>query len=249
MLWGGFIGKGDIMKKIDEVIKTLDAQIDKHVAPAKMFLKKYFTLFSSTLLLMLAAIFVFRLMNNKPYFMASVMSEDLAKLSKIFQQIDETCNILSVSRERCTVDFLTVEKFVGSEIGCLNLAFPENWKGPYVPVNPRFQEQHYELISVDEGLFIVPGNKVKLPTGYIMGKDIVISRTTPMKKLIASGGMLNYKGQALASHLTFKVGDWDGRPVKQEQLDKVNSMLQEFNEAMSFTLNRCGDEELIPYSM
>lgn len=240
---GIFIGKGDTMKKIDEVIKTLDAQIDKHVAPAKIFLKKYFTIFSSTLLLSLAAIFIFRLVNNKPYFTASVISEDLTKLHKVFDEIDKTCNILHVSRERCVIDFLTVEKFIGSEIGCLNLAYPEKWKGPYLQVNPRLQQRHYELVNVDEGLFIVPGNKVRLPTGFVMGRDIVISRTTPLKKLIAPGGMLNYKGQSLGCYLTFKVGDFDGRAVKKQRLNKVNSMIQEFNEAMSFTMDEHNDDQ------
>lgn len=231
------MGKGDAMKKFDEVIKTLDEQVDKHVAPAKSFIKKYFTVFSSTLLIGLAAIFIFRLVNNKPYFIASVINEDLHKLTKVFNEIDKTCNILHISRQRCAIDFLTVEKFVGSEIGGLNLAFPENWKGPYLRINPRFQQRHYELVGVDEGLFIVPGNKVRLPTGYTMGQDIVISRTTPMKKLLSAGGMLNYKGQSLGVQLLFKIGDWDSRPMNKDNVSNINSILKEFNEAMSFTNN------------
>lgn len=234
------------MKKIDDVIRTLDAQVDKHVAPAKSFLKKYFTMFSSTMLLVLAAIFIFRVANNKPYFTASVMSEDLQKMAKIFKKIDSHCNILNISYERCAIDFLTVEKFVGSEIGCLNLAYPEKWKGPYISTNPRIQQRHYELINIDEGLFIIPGNGVQLPTGYVMGKDIIISRTTPMKKLIAQGGMLNYKGQALACHLVFKIGDWDSRNTPEE-LDRVNSLFKEFNEAMSFTMSEYHDNLTEPF--
>ncbi len=230
------MGKGDTMKKIDDAIRTLDIQVDKHIAPAKSFLKKYFTIFSSTMLLALAGIFIVRLANNKPYFTASVMTEDLQKMSKIFKKIDAHCNILDISCQHCQIDFLTVEKFVGSEIGCLNLAYPDKWKGPYLRTNPRIQQRHYELVNIDEGLFIIPGDGVKLPTGYVMGKDIVVSRTTPMKKLIAPDGMLNYKGQALACHLVFKIGDWDSRNTPEE-LDRVNSLFKEFNEAMSFTMN------------
>ncbi len=235
------------MKKIDDVIRTLDAQVDRHGAPVKIFLKKYFTMFSSTMLLALAVIFIFRLANNKPYFLASVMSEDLQKMAKILKKIDKHCNILNISCQHCQIDFLTVEKFTGSEIGCLNLAYPDKWKGPYFSTNPRIQQKHYELVNIDEGLFIVPGNGVQLPNGYVMGKDVVISRTTPIKKLIAQDGLLNYKGQALAYHLVFKIGDWDSSRTTPEELDRVNSLFKEFNEAMSFTMSEYHDNLTEPF--
>ncbi len=225
------------MKKVDNMIRSVDNYVDGFAGPIKIFIKRYFTVFSSILLFLFAAVFLFRLVNNKPYFMASVINEDIARLSRIFYQIDETCNILNISQNRCSIDFLTVKNFITSEIGGLNLAFPDRWEGPYLASNPRFQEKHYELVSIDEGLFIVPGDNVKLPTGYVMGKDIVVSRTTPIKKLISPGGMLNYKGQALGAHLTFKIGDWDSRSIKKKTIDKASKMLKEFNEAMSFTKN------------
>ena len=153
-----------MMKKVDNMIRSIDSYVDRFVGPVKVLVKRYFTVFSTTLLFVFAAIFLFRLVNNKPYFMASIINEDLARLSRVFDQIDKTCNILNISCNRCVIDFLTVKNFITSEVGCLNLAFPERWEGPYLGTNPRFQEKHYELVSVDEGLFIVPGDTVKLPT-------------------------------------------------------------------------------------
>ncbi len=50
---------------------------------------------------------------------------DLAQLDDIFKRIHETCNIMSIDESKNSINFLTVEKFVGSEVGPLNLAHPE----------------------------------------------------------------------------------------------------------------------------
>lgn len=231
------MGRVMLMKKFDDIVRGVDRYVDKHFNTIKSVSVKYFSVFSSTLLLLLLAVFIVRVINNKPYFMASVINEDLAKLSKILHKIDAECNIMNVTQERGVIDFLTVEKFLGSEVGCLNLAFPEKWKGPYLKNTPRLSGRCYEIVSVDEGYFIVPGNGVSLPNGMVLGRDIKLSHKISLKKLIADGGVLNYKGQPLGVHLQFKVKA-NRKSLKSEQQAKtIDGFLKEFNEAMVFTKN------------
>lgn len=225
------------MKKLDDIVRGVDRYVDRHFSATKSFVVKYFSVFSSTLLLLLLAVFIFRLVVNKPYFMASVINEDLTKLSKALNDIDTDCNIMSVTQERCMIDFLTVEKFVGSEVGCLNLAFPKKWKGPYLKYTPRLDDRCYEIVSVDEGYFIVPGEGVTLPSGMVFGRDVKFSSSVSLKKLIAPGGALNYKGQPLGVKLEFKTQRTPYQSKHKESVKTADGFIKEFNDAMAFTKN------------
>jgi hypothetical protein len=68
-----------------------------------------------------------------------------------------------------------------------------------------------------------------------LGKDFVITPNTVMTDLIANGGPLNYKGQELVSKIEFKIGDWDNVYTQTSTINKINSGLKEFNDAMPFT--------------
>ncbi len=133
---------------------------------------------------------------------------------------------------------MTVEEFSGSEVGSLNLAYPKNWRGPYLRENPVFQGKLYDIVKTKEGVFVIPGKGAKLPNNLVLGKDFKITFQSSIVQMIKEGGELNYNGQPLAMQLKFKIGDWGKEKMTAEEIEEIKSILEEFNRAMPFTQNR-----------
>jgi len=219
-------------------MEDVDRKIDHKLSPFYRFAQRYFTVFSATLLAILMLIFVARIFYNRPYFLASIIKEDLVKIDQILAKIDKDCNILDIRPDNATIDFLTVEKFVGSMVGCLNLAYPERWKGPYLRVTPTIQSRPYEIAHTHEGLFIVPGKGTTLPNGLVVGKDIKFDHQSSITKMLKPGGQLYYSGEVFAIQLKFKVGDFDSKQrMTPDTMQKANKFLDEFNKALPYTHN------------
>lgn len=225
------------MQDIKKTIASIDTKVDQAMAPVYVFTKKYFTLLSVSFLSLLTLIFFGRMFYNKPVFLASIIKDDLLLLNRALNQIDKECNILTIRNDNAVIDFLTVQKFVGSTIGCLNLAYPERWKGPYLQRTPTYQTKPYQLIKARDGLFVIPGNGVQLPNGLTVGKDIIINETTNVIPLLQPKGKLNFKASQLGLKITFKIGDWDKKTIKPETITKINDFLTEFNAAMPYAYN------------
>ena len=224
------------MRKIDETIVELDQKSEK-LNPVWEHVKKYFPIFSTTLLTLLVLFFILRVFHNKPYFTAAIIQDNIRSIVGSLRKIDDDCNILSIENEKNYVDFLTVEKFTSSEVGPLNLAYPKNWQGPYLKNNPTLQEKLYEIVKTKDGIFVIPGNGVKLPNGLTVGKDFKIMYQSDISKMLKMGGKLNYNGKPLATKLEFKIGDWGNQKEKQKRTREISSIDEEFNEAMPFTQN------------
>lgn len=230
------------MKKLDELINSIDEKVDKKFGPISKKIRKYFAIFSATLLASLFVIFLVKTSKEGPAQLATIIQNDIEQIEKILTNIDTTCNILSFNYDSLRIDFFTVEKFVGSTIGCLNLAYPGKWEGPYMRRNPTLQGKFYEVIRAKDGFFIAPGLGVKLPNGQIVGKDFIITPKTSMTELLADDGPLSYKGQKLARKIEFKIGDWDSVFTQTTTVDKINTALKEFNDAMPFTKLETGTQ-------
>lgn len=227
------------MKKIKRFLASLDRYTNKYVVSCCKKIGRYLPLFAGVFLSVLVIMVLFRTIHNKKDFTAAIVTSDLKKIVQALHRIDEKCDILSFDHERNYVDFLTVKKFVGSEVGGLNLARPQNWQGPYIADNPTVQEKLYEIVKTKEGVFVIPGVGVKLPNGLVIGKDFIITKKTSIIKMIQPTGQLHYKGQALAAHLSFRIGDWSGN-ISSEDLARVSKLLEEFHEAMPYTHNKTG---------
>ncbi|MCF7899375.1 hypothetical protein K9L05_01870 [Candidatus Babeliales bacterium] len=205
--------------------------------------KRYFPIISVAIFVLVIGVFVFQFIYHKPYYVSGVISEDLISIYNALKKIDTECDILNIANNDVTIDFLTVEKFIGSQVGGLNLAHPERWKGPYLKEDPTLFGIYYRLLKSKDGYFIVPGNGAKLPNGYKIGKDFNLNKNSFISKIMDKEGQLNYKGYKFAKKLEFKIGDWKKRPkiskapLTEKQIEQVNSTLKEFNEAMPFTYN------------
>lgn len=130
-----------------------------------------------------------------------MIADDVARITTILQTINTTCRIIGFDRQQNIINFLNVGQFSGSEVGPVNLAYPQKWEGPYLTDNPTMQEKEYMVIKTHDGYFVTPGNGVRLPSGKIIGTDIILDEKVHIDALIKSG-VLQFKGKALAAHLT-----------------------------------------------
>lgn len=226
------------MKKIDQFFESLDKKVDTTFSGFYIFFRKYFVVFSSSILSLLLLMSLFKFYYNKPYFTASLITNDLKSINDALTLIDKKCNILQIRGGKITLDFFNVKKFKGSVVGGMSVAYPVKWQGPYFEINPLLQQKYYELIQAKDGYFIVPGNGVKLPNGFVVGKDFSIDAKTIVIPMLKPGGYLFFKGISLARKILFKIGDWDPTlQIKEDTIEEINSILKEFNAAMPFTKN------------
>lgn len=123
--------------------------------------------------------------------------QDLTTLATVFKKIDNECTIIGIKHQRDYIDFLNVISFVGSEIGPINLAYPDKWKGPYLKENPTIQGKLYQIIHTHQGYFIAPGDGVTLSNGKTVGKDILFDENADLKNLSCQAGALSFEGKPL----------------------------------------------------
>lgn len=223
------------MKKIDDLIEQLDAFVDKNFQSIIQFTKQYFIAISITTLTVLTLITITRFLLHKPQAYATNIGEDLKELNVILSQIDKECNILSITNNQGSINFLTVEKFTGSQVGCFNLAYPEKWKGPYVKRNPSILGKFYEIIKTHEGVFILPGKGVELPCRDILGITLPIDPKVSIITMMQPGGPLNYEGHPLALKLNFIIGDWDSTVLSSAELKKIKKNVDQFSNSIPAT--------------
>lgn len=220
------------MKKIDRFFKQLDHFIEAHSSRFVQFIKQYSIFFTIIFVVMLGLVLLLRMFLDTSQERAFVIDQDLNQLAAILTSIDKECNILSIINNRGLLNFFTVQKFVGSQVGCLNLAYPARWKGPYLKSNPLIQGAFYEIIKTKEGLFIVPGSGVQLPNGIIMGDSFIVNEKTSLDQALQLGGPLRFGNTLLALKLSFTLGDWDGKFFSSAQVDKAAALTRTFEEAL-----------------
>ena len=132
-----------------------------------------------------------------------LMSQDIARLVYIFEDINKTAGILGFDHQKNDINFLNIKKngFVGSEIGSMNLIHPDKWQGPYEKEIPRIEEEDYMVVRTKKGYFVTPGDGVKLPNGKIIGTDILLDEDADIESMMHDEQMLAYKGKALAAKI------------------------------------------------
>ncbi len=134
------------------------------------------------------------------YVTGTIISQEVKRLSGIFQSIQQRCKIIGFDNQQNRINFLNVEKFVGSEVGPMNLQYPEKWEGPYLKDNPTIQTKEFMVVRTKQGYFVTPGNGVRLPSGKVIGKDIVFDESADIDQMIQDH-LLVFKSRALAQKL------------------------------------------------
>ena len=140
----------------------------------------------------LLLIAMFTLLYRSKQVTGIMMVNDIERLDTIFKRIHETCTIINFDYQKNRINFLNVTKFVGSEVGPMNLVHPERWEGPYLNDNPTMQGIEYQVVYTKKGYFITPGEKVKLPNGKIISKDIILDKSADVSAMASDKKMLMY---------------------------------------------------------
>lgn len=198
--------------------------------------KKIFPIFSSVILVLIFIFFIYRHLKYTPLDEAVLIESDLNTIVDKLTQIDKECSILDFKYDRNFIDFLTIKSFISSEVGALNLAYPEKWNGPYLPDILRVQDKVYEVVKSRDGYYVVPGRGVILPNKLEMGKEIIIDDKTNVSALLKKGEPLNFNGIELARKLNFIIGDW---PVEgpKPATEKFNETFEELGENLPYVKN------------
>lgn len=225
------------MGKIDKIFSKIDKKVDRNFFGVKNFFKNNFQFISTLFIFLLVMTLVLRLFYSRPQMVASIIEDDINQITLMLKRIDVKCNILSINKDRSDVDFLNIKSFSGSQVGPLNLAYPDKWEGPYLRVNPSIKGKYYEIVKVKDGIFVIPGRGVKLPNGLTIGKDFDISKENVMSFFVKAGGMLTYRGRRFAKPITFKIGDWDPWIFRDKNIRDLDRIIRELDEAMPYTSN------------
>ena len=232
------------MKSLDRFMESLDQRMDRIINPKlTLFFRRYCYIIGAAMLLSFFFLFTFKVLYDKPYFVASLINRDLKIIKKALKDIDKDCSIASIKHDEIIIDFLNVKSFRGSVVGGINLDNPKKWRGPYLKRNPTIQQKFYELIKTEEGFFIVPGKGVELPNNLVVGENFQLKPTSSIVKMLEHKGSLFYKDVPLSIQITFKSGSWNsGWQISHEKINnkktiinKIGSALKELNEAMPFT--------------
>jgi hypothetical protein len=180
---------------------SVKKQSSRSVAKNTNSSSNWFSRIAILLLVVLFGLSVSKLHQTNTQSSDTVISTQVQKLKTIFDQIHQDCGIVDFEHEQNYIDFLTVESFVGSEIGSMNLLYPKEWKGPYVQDNPTVQEQQYIILDNKSGYFIVPGDGVELANGSIVGEDFILDYETDMDQAILRDDELKSDSGVLAVQL------------------------------------------------
>jgi len=153
------------------------------------------------LFIILVGVSLYKMFYNIKITSDVIIVQEVKELVEIFKRIDKECKIINFDYQKNNINFLNVEKFEGSEVGPMNLTYPQNWKGPYLKDNPTIQNKEYQIVRTKKGYFITPGDGVTLSNGKVVGKDIVLDENADIQKMMADEKALNFKGKALAAPL------------------------------------------------
>lgn len=156
---------------------------------------------ASFIIVLLVGLAVWNFTYHKKMRSDLLIADHVLLIAQKLEDIHRDCHIISFEHQANYVDFLNVISFAGSEVGPLNLAYPKNWKGPYLEDNPTMQEKYYQIVRTKKGYFVVPGVGVKLSNGEVIGTDIIFNEDTDIQALTQAGNPLFFNGRALAVKL------------------------------------------------
>jgi len=141
---------------------------------------------------------------------AGTVRADLSHLEEALKNFDGDCGIQEVLSGGHSLLFLTQTARPTDAFAAFKLANENTWRGPYIHKVPVAQGYPYMLLKTNKGLFIVPGEGVRLPKGSILGKEFFLTAESNLKALSAAGGILSHNGEPLVREFICGVKDADG---------------------------------------
>jgi len=218
------------------LLHTFDAFVDRIIGRTGYRILAPFVLYvgSMIMLLLMGLCFAFLFMNY-PSLKTRLVRRDMQRIVRALYQVDRYCHIETVTPGLHPLNFLTLPRPTERDFCGIELEFPKQWTGPYFSEVPVLDNTPYQLLKTEKGLFLVPGNGVRLPNGNVIGIDIVWHYTTEVAALAQQGGALWYDGIPLARHIPY--GHYIKPRNPEEKIRRLNASLKEFASALSFACN------------
>jgi len=160
-----------------------------------------FQILTIALFVLLISIMGYRMFYQVRTGQDQIISKEVVQLVEIMKRIDKKCKIIDFDSQKNPINFLNVTKFVGSEVGSMNLTYPDQWEGPYLKDNFTIQEKEYQIVQTKKGYFITPGDGVHLGNGKVVGKDIILDENADIAAMMRDKNALMFEGKALAAPL------------------------------------------------
>jgi len=150
---------------------------------------------------------IFNLRVTSKDYLADLIVHDVTELKTIFERIDKECGILSFDYQKNRINFLNNVKFIGSEVGPMNLIHPDKWQGPYVDDNPTYQGKEYIVVRTKKGYFITPDDGVQLPNGAVIGTNVILDENADIAAMAAHEKQLMFDNKPLAVRLDINISE------------------------------------------
>lgn len=161
-----------------------------------------FQLLTIVLFILLIGVTSYRMFHQVRTGQDQIISREVVQLVEIMKRIDKKCKIIDFDFQKNPINFLTVVAFKSSEVGSMNLTYPDQWEGPYMKDNPTIQKKEYQIVETKKGYFITPGDGVRLGNGKIVGKDIILDEDADIAAMMQDENVFLFKGRALAAPLS-----------------------------------------------
>ena len=188
-------------------------------------------------LLFVGVFCIFLVIGVSRHFLTQVRNEEdhglvmaIEKLQAIFNRINQSAHIVSFRGKKAPINFLTVRSFAGSSVGPLQLAHPDLWEGPYLTEPFEVQGIECQLVATKKGIYIVPGDGVRLANGKIIGTTLKFANDTDIDAMmIDPAQLLSWSSKPLAAKLTVtpKPRDIVRREVRSNELAHIADVYEE----------------------
>lgn len=214
------MNKNNVVKKQDEKISARSHKDNHGVKVEKARGKSVVPSLAAVVTLILFIVSLWVLFKKSKYSTDAIIVQDIQVLQQIFERINQDCKIIDFNHSKNYIDFLTVKEFVGSEVGSMNLAYPKNWKGPYLKHNPTVLEHQYIVLKNKKNYYLAPGDGVVLANGQAIGNDIILNENSDIDALLQdSQGLKSSQGA-----LILKI-ETDGSYLKKELQAPLNGVM------------------------
>lgn len=219
-------------------LKKVDQYVDRMMAAySDSSLRRVLQYIGTATLLGLITLCTLHFVMRAPQWQISAVQTDLHRIGAAIRQLDTDCYITDMRVGLHPVSILTRHTLNEGPL-YLNLQHPKKWKGPYLHRIPTLQDKPYQLLKTNTGLFVVPGEGVKLPSGLVIGEDIEWRADTDVNALAASGGSLFYKSGPIAYEVAYGASARkQASGLLPRAARQLSAWIAEFNEAMPFAKN------------
>jgi len=159
---------------------------------------------------------------------AHVVRADLHNAVEALSRFDTDCGLKKVLPGIHALDFLTMSYLPVDSLAGFDIQNVRAWQGPYLKTVPVVDGRPYVLLATESGLFVAPSYGVRLPSGKLLGRDVVWDWQSDIDAMTADDAPLSHQGEPLARKFV----------PRAEVAAERSSFLTEFMTALSVAASK-----------